>query len=65
MSDRQSIAVGVTLMSPPDQLAAVARSFEDAGVESLWLGEYVQSALVRAAGVGDYWAMGCGTTRRP
>ena len=41
--------VGVTLMSPPEVVGPMARGFEEAGVESLWVGEYFQSPLVRAA----------------
>jgi len=49
--------IGVVLMTPPDRLAASAAVFEDAGVDSLWLGEYFQSAIARAAVVAS-------TTRR-
>ncbi len=41
--------VGVTLMSAPGQLAYIASAFEEAGVASLWVGEYFHSALVRAS----------------
>ena len=45
--------VGVVLMTTPDRLATSARSLEDAGVDSLWLGEYFQSAVARAAVVAS------------
>jgi alkanesulfonate monooxygenase SsuD/methylene tetrahydromethanopterin reductase-like flavin-dependent oxidoreductase (luciferase family) len=52
MTDRPVARIGVTLMSPPDNLSRAARAFEHAGVDSLWLGEYFHAALVRAAVVG-------------
>jgi alkanesulfonate monooxygenase SsuD/methylene tetrahydromethanopterin reductase-like flavin-dependent oxidoreductase (luciferase family) len=46
------MAIGVTLQGPVRSLAGVARRLERAGVDSLWTGDYFQSALVRAAVLG-------------
>jgi alkanesulfonate monooxygenase SsuD/methylene tetrahydromethanopterin reductase-like flavin-dependent oxidoreductase (luciferase family) len=45
-------AVGVTLQGPVETLAGTARELEQAGAAALWVGDYFQSGLVRAAIVG-------------
>ena len=45
-------AIGVTVQSPMQSLAGLARRLERAGVDSLWTGDYFQSGLVRAAVLG-------------
>jgi alkanesulfonate monooxygenase SsuD/methylene tetrahydromethanopterin reductase-like flavin-dependent oxidoreductase (luciferase family) len=45
-------ALGVVLSGPAASIGATARSFEAAGVDSLWTGEYFQSGPVRAAVIG-------------
>jgi len=46
------MTIGVTLQGPVRSLAGVARRLERAGVDSVWTGDYFQSALVRAAVLG-------------
>jgi alkanesulfonate monooxygenase SsuD/methylene tetrahydromethanopterin reductase-like flavin-dependent oxidoreductase (luciferase family) len=45
-------AIGVTIQGPMRSLADIARRLERAGADSLWTGDYFQSALVRAAVLG-------------
>ena len=45
--------LGVVMMTPPERLAVSAAALEGIGVDSLWLGEYFQSAVARAAVVAN------------
>src|SRR5579863_6913688 len=47
-----AVAVGVTVQGPMRSLAGLAYRLEQAGVDSLWTGDYFQAGLVRAAVLG-------------